>query len=225
MNGQGHFIERLPHLMTGSTLDEFGKPFVSDVNQTVNYVECHDNHTLWDHLLLTNSQENERDLKKIHQLATGITLLSQGVPFIHAGQEWFRSKQGDGNSYISGDHINQLDWKVRESECDNIEFIKTLITLRHQHSVFRLTSKHDIRRRFHVLNTTASVFGFALLGNDEDFSIYVNPTKEQYDLQLPSSGMWQITATNDFQRKEQYVKGEFTFIRPYELIVFKKSRL
>ncbi len=94
----------------------------------------------------------------MHQLASGITLLSQGVPFIHAGQEWFRSKQGDENSYISGDQINQLDWKKRELENENIEFIKTLIALRKKYDVFRLTSKQEIRRRFHILDTPASYF-------------------------------------------------------------------
>jgi pullulanase len=38
VNGQGRFIERLPHLVSGTTLEEFGVPFVSEVNQTINYV-------------------------------------------------------------------------------------------------------------------------------------------------------------------------------------------
>ncbi|MFK4997372.1 hypothetical protein ACI2OX_06950 [Bacillus sp. N9] len=100
----------MPHLITGSALEEYGNPFVTEVDQTINYVECHDNHTLWDRLLITNRHATDHERKKMHQLASGITLLSQGVPFIHAGQEWFRTKQGDGNSYISGDEINRLDW-------------------------------------------------------------------------------------------------------------------
>ncbi|MEK3887648.1 type I pullulanase [Bacillus sp. FSL K6-3431] len=224
VNGNGRFNERMSHLVTGSTLNVYGEPFVSEVSQTINYVECHDNHTLWDRLLITNKQVNDSDRKKMHQLATGITLLSQGVPFIHAGQEWFRTKQGDENSYTSGDEINQLDWNKRELENDNIEFIKTLISLRKKYDVFRLRSNDEIRKRFHFLNTPEPVFGFALFGNDEDFSIYVNPTKNFYELQLPSSGTWQISATNDFHRKQQQVKGEFTTIEPYELIVLKKPR-
>lgn len=226
VNGYGRFIERMPNLISGSTLDAFGDPFVSEVNQTVNYVECHDNHTLWDRLLLTNSKDNESDRKKIHQLATGITLLSQGVPFIHAGQEWFRSKQGDENSYNSGDRINQLDWNKRETEDENIEFIKRLITLRKKHNVFRLASKQEIKRRFHVLDTPNPTFGFTLLGDSEDFSIYVNPTKKQHQLQLSSPGSWQVAVTNDSKRKQQQqeVNGEFTVLKPYELIVLMKAR-
>lgn len=223
-NGNGRFNERMPHLITGSALEEYGQPFVSELDQTINYVECHDNHTLWDRLLITNKHFTDTDRKKMHQIATAITLLSQGVPFIHAGQEWFRSKLGDENSYISGDKINQLDWKKREKENENIQFIKTLIALRKKYEVFRLPSKDEVRRRFHILDTPAPVFGFALFGIDEDFSIYINPTNEQYELQLPSTGTWKISATNDFNRDQQEIKGEFTSVGSYEVIVLKKSR-
>src|SRR5690606_23960822 len=118
INGNGKFIERMAHLFTGTALYEFGEPFVAEVNQTINYVECHDNHTLWDRLALTNPNHSEEERKKMHQLATGIVLLSQGVPFIHAGQEFFRTKKGDENSYISGDEINQLNWTMREVEIE-----------------------------------------------------------------------------------------------------------
>ncbi len=162
----------------------------------------------------------------MHQLASGITLLSQGIPFIHAGQEWFRTKQGDENSYISGDRINQLDWRKREVENDNVEFIKTLIALRKKYDVFRLTSKQEIRRRLYIVDTPAPVFGFTLLGDNEDFAIYINPTKIAYQLRLPSSAIWRIMANNNFKKNtaQQEVIGEFTSIDPYELVVFKKSR-
>ena len=225
INGNGRFLERMPQLVSGSALEELGNAFVSEVNQTINYVECHDNHTLWDRLLLTNDQDNDMNRKKMHQLASGITLLSQGVPLLHAGQEWFRSKDGDENSYISGDEINQLDWDKREVEHENIAFIKKLIALRKQHDVFRLTSKEEIRKRLYVLDTPTPVFGFVLLGNNEDFSIYMNPTQNSFELHLPSSGIWKIAATNDFKKKDkkQEIIGEKAFIEPYELIVLKKS--
>lgn len=221
VNGVGRFIERLPHLVSGSVLDKFGVPFVSEVNQTINFVECHDNHTLWDRLRLTNVQDSELKRKKMHQLATGITLLSQGVPFIHAGQEWFRSKQGDENSYISGDTVNQLDWKQREAEDESIHFIKTLIAIRKNYNVFRLPSKQDIEERLHILDTPTPVFGFTLLGDNEDFAIYINPTNTHAQLHLPSSAKWQVLATNHFSINTEVV-GEFTRINPYELIVLKR---
>ncbi len=225
VNGSGRFIERLPHLVSGSVLTKFGDAFVSDVNQTINYVECHDNHTLWDRLQLTNPQAGGWERRKMHQLATGITLLSQGVPFIHAGQEWFRSKQGDENSYLSGDHINQLDWKMRELEDENIQFIQTLITLRKRYNVFRLPTNQEIEKRFLILDTPTPVFGYTLLGDNDTFSIYINPTDTHHKLHLPSPGKWQVLASNYVVKltNVQEIDGEFTRVEPYEIIVLKKS--
>ncbi|MCU9612020.1 hypothetical protein OEV98_00420 [Caldibacillus lycopersici] len=224
VNGSGRFIERMPSLVTGSCLEEFGSPFVPDVSQTINYVECHDNHTLWDRLLLTNPHETEIIRKKIHQLATGITLLSQGVPFLHAGQEWFRTKYGDGNSYISSDQINQLDWNKREQEQQYIEFVKSLILLRRQYPVFRLRSKEEIRKRIHIVKAPAPVFGYTLLGENEDFTVYVNPSNDMYPLHLPSSGKWKIMISNLQNHRDKHeINGEYTTINGYELLVLKKS--
>src|SRR5690606_19696453 len=118
-----------------------------------------------------------------HQLATGLVLLSQGVPFIHAGQEWYRTKNGVENSYISNDEINKLDWRKRELEKENIEFIKKLISIRKKHPVFRLTNKQDIRKRYYPLHTPQPVFGYALIGDCEDVTVYANATHESYTIQ------------------------------------------
>ncbi|UCZ52431.1 type I pullulanase [Bacillus shivajii] len=225
VNGEGKFIERLPHLVSGSVDERYGIPFVSEVHQSVNYVECHDNHTLWDRLMKTNRDESEEHKKRMHQLATGITLLSQGIPFLHAGQEWFRTKKGDGNSYISGDEINQLDWLQRGREEENISFIRSLVQIRKKYDSFRLSSKEEIRKHLHILSTPNPVFGFMLLTTKEDLAIYVNPTREKYELHLPSAGTWEVLATN-LQQKDLSgeIKGEFSSVRSYELIVLKKSR-
>jgi len=218
VNGEGKFVERLPNIVMGSNLEKLS------CVQTINYVECHDNHTLWDRLILTNNHESEVVRKKIHQLATGLTLLSQGVPFIHAGQEWFRTKEGIENSYISGDGINQLDWTKREIEEENIKFVQKLITLRKKYDVFRLKTEEEIRRRVHVLNTPNPLFAYTLFGNGEDFTIYINPTKENYNLQLPSSGLWQVEATNDVKNARHEIEGEFIDVGPYKLVVLRKKR-
>ena len=81
----------------------------SEPDQSVNYVESHDNHTLWDKLIVCLPDEEEND-EKYHRLATTMVILSQGIPFLHSGQEFFRTKKGVGNSYQSSNNINQLDW-------------------------------------------------------------------------------------------------------------------
>jgi pullulanase len=73
---------------------------------------------------------------KYHRLATGLILLSQGIPFLHSGQEFFRTKRGDGNSYKSPDHINQLDWN-RKHFSDNVNILR-INTIKKTIPCFRL---------------------------------------------------------------------------------------
>lgn len=224
VNGKGRHIERLPQLVKGSADElELTPPHVSDIVQTVNYAECHDNHTMWDRFEKTNESESEKDRRAIQQLATGLTIVSQGVPFIHAGQEFFRTKLGEGNSYISGDMVNQLDWKRRELFEEHISFVRQLINIRSRFEVFRLRSKEVVRDRLHFLSTPAPVFGFMLLEEGIDIAIYVNPTRRRYQIQLPASGEWRILLSNQ-QTNPASISGEFTELEPYEFLLAKKTR-
>ena len=85
--------------------------YASQPGEVVNYVENHDNHTLWDVNafklpLATPSAERAR----VQVLGMAFTALSQGVAYFHAGIDVLRSKSMDGNSYDSGDWFNRLDW-------------------------------------------------------------------------------------------------------------------
>ncbi|MDO9285413.1 MAG: DUF3372 domain-containing protein [Aquabacterium sp.] len=85
--------------------------YASQPGEVVNYVENHDNHTLWDLNafklpLATSSAERAR----VQVLGMAFTALSQGVAYFHAGIDVLRSKSMDGNSYDSGDWFNRLDW-------------------------------------------------------------------------------------------------------------------
>ncbi|MBM7606131.1 pullulanase [Metabacillus crassostreae] len=116
-----------------------------DPHQSINYVESHDNHTMWDRFQLYAPDEDNRLREARHRLATSIVLLSQGVPFIHAAQEFFRTKQGVENSYNSSDEINWINWNERSTHKENIEYVKELIQLRKLHGAFRLPSSSLIK--------------------------------------------------------------------------------
>ena len=98
--------------------------FYLPVSQSINYVECHDNETLFDFL--------HEDFGR-HQLITMMTLLAPGIPFLHAGQEFFRTKQGVENSYCSPDDINGIDWPRQDRYRIYTEFIRNILRYREQH--------------------------------------------------------------------------------------------
>jgi len=87
--------------------------------ETVNYVAGHDGYGLWDAIQAkspfytsgrTPPTAALEDRQRMHQLALAIPLLGQGIPFIEAGTELLRSKNGDQDSYDSGDFFNRIEW-------------------------------------------------------------------------------------------------------------------
>ena len=48
---------------------------------------------------MSNSEEDEIRRERRAQMMLGSVLLAQGVPFIHSGQEFLRTKSGVENSY------------------------------------------------------------------------------------------------------------------------------
>ncbi|MEH6435739.1 pullulanase-type alpha-1,6-glucosidase [Massilia sp. DD77] len=107
------FIDRFGALRSNAQIDYFGQQagFAAAPSETINYIEAHDNQTLFDiNALRLPQQTSVADRVRVQNLGAAIVLLSQGVPFIHAGQEILRSKSLDRDSYNAGDWFNRLDY-------------------------------------------------------------------------------------------------------------------
>ncbi len=77
----------------------------------INYVDKHDNETLWDKLQYALPADMSADQRvRVHNLSAAIPLLSQGIPFFQLGIDKLRSKSLDSNSYDSGDWFNRIDY-------------------------------------------------------------------------------------------------------------------
>lgn len=168
-----------------------------DPTQSINYVECHDNHTLWDKLILSNFDQDDAVRKKMHRLATAMTILSQGVPFLHAGQEFFRTKNGEENSYNSPDEINKLDWKRKSFHIENVKFIKGLIVLRKKYDAFRLKTSDEIKKKMFLLDTPVHCLGYLLKTEIGALVVFFNGSQQEKDFILPSSGKWNVMVEGD----------------------------
>ena len=121
-------------------------PWAAEPTQCINYVSCHDNYTLWDKLKMSLPKATDNELRKRVKLAGALVLTSQGVPFLHSGVEFCRTKNGDGNSYKSSDATNQLDWERKEKYADVFEYFKKLIHLRKNHLAFRMRTTAEISK-------------------------------------------------------------------------------
>lgn len=170
--------------------------------QSVNYVEAHDNNTLQDKLLLSTGKVSSATISKLHRLAGSIPLLAQGLPFIHAGQEFQRSKSGDSNSYQSGDDVNSLKWNLVSSNATTRNFYKGLIELRKAHPAFRIADAKTIKSSVKFLKTNDQVIAYSIDGKavaDSWSSIVVmhNASTKAQKVNLPSSGAWKIVVNGE----------------------------
>jgi pullulanase len=112
------FEDRFGNTVRGRDVDYNGQGagYTADPQEVINYVEAHDNETLFDAVQLKAPLGTTMaDHVRIQNLGTSLLTLGQGVPFLHAGVELLRSKSLDRNSYNSGDWFNRLDFTRQDN--------------------------------------------------------------------------------------------------------------
>ena len=132
-------------------------PWAKEPYQVITYTSAHDNYTLWDKLSLVKPLATKEERIKMNKLAAAIILTSQGIPFIHSGDEILRTKKDlDGklieNSYKSSDYVNKFDWTRKEKYIDVFNYYKNLIELRKKHKIFRLDTAKEINDNIKFLD-------------------------------------------------------------------------
>ncbi len=175
--------------------------------ETVNYVSSHDNLTLWDKLHKSNMHDSEVLRIKMDRLAQGIIYTSQGIPFLHGGEELLRTKYGNHNSYNAGDKINQIKWERKNEYYDTFCYYKGLIDIRKKHPAFRLANAHQIRECLSFLDTPSNTIGFLLAENANNDSwknivVFYNPNRQSVCFNLPFDGHWNVIADDQQVRNE-----------------------
>lgn len=175
--------------------------FANHPCEVVNYASCHDNLTLWDKTSYVNPQDSESDRIKMDILAQAVILTSQGIPFIHGGEEFLRTKYGNPNTYNAGDEINQIDWERKTQYSHVFEYIQGLIKLRKEHPAFRMTRAEQIYRNLSFLPSPKGTVVFLLQphANGDDWRtilVAYNQTRHYHPLTLPATGKW-VMVVND----------------------------
>jgi pullulanase len=111
--------------------------------------------TLWDKIAQsTKAPVKERE--KMQRLAAAIIFTSQGMCFIHSGQEMCRTKGGLHNSYNASEEVNMIHWDWKKKHRTVFDYYKGMIALRKAHPVFRLTSPGEIKKRLKFATRTPS---------------------------------------------------------------------
>ena len=160
----------LRRLATGS-LREYGGQYISS-DHSVNYLESHDDLTFGDRLRITGGFNEKHeiindpishakvdgDLLAMNKLGALYLFTSQGIVFMHQGQEWARSKviantdapdefegQIDHNSYEKDNETNWLNWNEKGLNSDLVDYYKGLIQLRKKYPSLRKSNPEDFK--------------------------------------------------------------------------------
>lgn len=194
---------------TGLSAEEFGErsPFYpKSPRQIISYVSAHDNYTLWDKLLLTCREdpdftgEPEKDMVQINKFAAGIVFTCLGQPFLQAGEEFCRTKLGEGDSYNLSPELNRLDYERAERLRDLTEYYKGLIALRRSFPYFGERMEEAVRR-IRFLDLAEPLVGFVI----EELLVYYNPTEGEVTVELPEGKYFLLSDGTCFEKEPEEV--------------------
>ena len=188
----------------------------------ITYCECHDNNTLWDKLSLSYPDASKEDITKMQQLSLTIVLTSQGIPFLHAGTEFLRNKNGVENSYNSGDSINEIDWSLKSKNIATFNLVQQLIKMRKAHPAFRMTTNELMSKNIRFDEQTAAgiiaytINGAAIKDTWKKIFVVFNGSAEGKEINLPK-GKWNIAVDTN---KDMKISSGIVSVKKYSAVVF-----
>lgn len=212
--GGEHLLDVVKNCLCASCVDFGAGQLFANPRNVVNYVECHDNHTAWDKMRECCRGEERWIRKRRQEMMNAMVLLAQGIPFLHSGQEFARTKHGIGNSYDQSDAINQIDYGRRNDYQDMVEHTKSLIQIRKEHPCFRYSITEDLYQNvaFEEINGQALIY--KAKDAKEEMWCFFNPSGNTMYYHLPKPA--DIVYYNGSSAlKEQYDLE----IQPYSTII------
>lgn len=159
-----------------------------DPAKAINYVECHDNHTLWDKNRECCKSESSETRESRQTLANAMVLMAQGVPFLHAGQEFGRTKQNLGNSYNRSDSYNRIDYNRRTHHQRIVDATRKLIEIRKSHPSLRLADVASIQENVKTETIADAVLVVRTQAEGDRLICFFNPSDSYYEYHLHEQG-------------------------------------
>ncbi|MFM1581067.1 type I pullulanase [Helcococcus bovis] len=187
----------IKNIKGGQGLD---KPYQS-ARQVVQYVAAHDNLTLWDKLQKSRSDDNVETRVKRQNLANAITMFSFGTPFVHAGQEFGRTKGGNHNSYNSPDEVNQFDWNRVKDFSNMTDYFRELVKIRKNNEIFNKKDFNEINKFFEIKHQKYGEVGYKLERGDSDLYIGHNVSDKVVPFEV-ETGRYRVLVMNNQAKAE-----------------------
>ncbi|HOI34584.1 MAG TPA: type I pullulanase [Mesotoga infera] len=203
------------------------RDFTDDPAETINYVSAHDNQTLWDKNSAAMPDASQELLLNAQKLSNAIVLLSQGIPFLHGGVDFARTKNGNDNSYNAGVELNKMDYSRKAQFIDLFNYYKGMIELRKSHPAFRMATAQEIKENLVFLDTPRNIVAFILNGEAtgdtwKEILVIFNGNIEDAKITLPN-GSWNLAMDEARVSKESLgeIKGEVILRAASAYVLYK----
>lgn len=129
--------------------------FAANAKESINYINSHDNLIIHDKITKTFAGASEKEILRHNKFALSFPLLAQGIPFIHAGNEFLRSKNQLPNTYNQPNSINAIDWSLKEKNKAVFRYVKDIIEFRKSYPQFAMCQSSEIRKKIKFLDTSS----------------------------------------------------------------------
>lgn len=186
LTGNTSYLEGFKYVLLGSALDFCYRPRFISTAQSINYVECHDNMTLFDKISKTLTNIKEDEVLKLVKMNNATIAISFGIPFFHAGQEIGLTKKGEDNTYNKGDEYNKFDWRMLDKRYELYLYFKSLLKFRHERNYDVDNKKIEKNNMFY--NYENGSLGFEIkkgvIDNLNDYLFIFNPNDKLLKLDL-----------------------------------------
>lgn len=191
-NGSEHLFEKgylggNTYLTHDAASVVLGCDYLSDPWRSINYIECHDNETFWDKLKASNYSDSKENLSTRMQLSNAMVILSQGIPFLHSGQEFCRTKFGEHNTYNRPDSVNQINWYRKQQNLKQVDFVKDMLKIRKMFPCFRMGSAQEVQEhcRIEEVDYRMIVMTYQYpMDEYDEVKVFINPSDKAYPMYL-----------------------------------------
>ncbi len=174
-------------------------------NQSVNYIECHDDKTFFDWLSEARPDLPSEEKLELAKLGIAFILLSRGMPFIHMGQELGLTKFGRPNTYNSPDIYNQMPYRILDERKEMYDYVCSLIRFRKgipalaDYDASLIGPKVDFEDLGAALHVHLSGDG---LGKWEELDFFFNPAREPLTYECKEDHILVLDNTGDVSKPE-----------------------
>ena len=221
LSGDTNYIDGFKHVFLGSSIALAFAPLFTSPTQSINYIECHDNHTLYDKLKSCCHDETEEEIFKRLKLCNAATCLASGIPFFHAGQEVGLSKDGLGNTYNVGDEVNGFDYKTAYHRKDLLLFFKDVISFKKKFFDF-IDNLKDVNKHITFENLDHNAIKINYIYDDYELYLIFNPTKQSFTYNFDEYVNLVFTDAGNVEHNDFYIR--LAIINGLSLNIFLKNK-